>query len=117
MWESLGLYSRQTSAEAGLRVISGLFGFSGREQKFLFQELDSEEVLSPAPVPPTNIPNVGVQAHVSGGFLELEAGVGGRQLPVVIRMPRQAADGSLHLVRISEVKQLMKQLEEEPAKR
>lgn len=53
-------------------------------------------------VSPTDVPDVGVQAHVSVAFLELEAGVGHCQLLVAIRMPGQAGDGPLHLVRIPE---------------
>lgn len=53
---------------------------------------------------PTDVPDVGVQAHVFGGSLELQAAVGRCQLPATIRVPRQAGDGPLHLIGISEGK-------------
>lgn len=87
--------------------MSGLFGFSETERNPPVNRLDSVVVLNPAAVcpsvSPTDVPDVGVQAHVFGGFLELEAGVGGRQLPAAVRMPRQIGDGPLQLVRISEM--------------
>lgn len=70
--------------------------------------LDSVLVFIPAAVLPTDVPDVGVQAHVSGGFLELQTGVGSCQLPAAIRVPRQSGDSPLHLVRVSADTQMMK---------
>ncbi len=53
--------------------------------------LDSVKFLNPVPaykaVWRTDVPDVGVQAHVFESFLELEAGVGGCQFPAAIGMP------------------------------
>lgn len=48
----------------------------------------------------TDVPYVGVEAHVFGSFLELQAGISPGELPVAVRMPGQAGDRALHLVRI-----------------
>ena len=63
--------------------------------------LKSVVLLNSAAFWPTNVPDVGVQAHVFGSFLELEAGVGGRQLSAAVRMPWQTGNGTFHLIRIS----------------
>lgn len=96
------MYSRQTSGEAGFRVISGLLGFSETKSKSLCEQAGLCGGVTVCPsVSPTDVPDVGVQAHVFGGFLELEAGVGSRQLPATVWMPRQPGDSTLHLIRIS----------------